>query len=263
MKREKKRRQPRYCREECKKQKTNLWLVIKEVLYVLTSMVTIVASVATCFTVILMRDERNQAYKPYFIFRAANYTQEIDKPVYPISNVTNLIVAKEDEEKQIIPMTILLENIGSGTATNIEVSFSYGEENDYMEEICKYYYDSEYELTDESLRVNYYLTQSNESIWLHYNLDEIIDSHNRSYIYAKEGTEITIPKEYCELLYLLAYCTNGDYDKENIPSIKVSISYNDLQGIDYYEEIILRAEVQVDLNANKDKYYVKYIIEEL
>lgn len=263
MGKEKKRRQHRLCSKNNKKEKISWWVMVKEALYVLTSLVTIAASVATCFTVILMRDERNQAYKPYFIFRTANYTQEIEQPVYSISDVTNLIVAKADEEKQIIPMTILLENIGSGTATNIEVYFSYGEEKDYMEEICRYYYDSEYELTDEYLEVKYDLLQSNEIIPIQYSLNEIKELYNKSYIYAKEGIEITVPEEYCELLYLLAYCTNGDYNKENIPSIKVGISYNDLQGIEYYEEIILRAEVHVDLNADKDKNYVRYIIEEL
>lgn len=245
------------------KKKIDWWLVIKEVIYVATSVLTIAASIATCYTIHLMRDERNQAYKPYFIFRTASYEQEVEQLVYPIDNVSNLIEAQQVDEEQLVPMTILLENIGSGTATNIDVSFDCGMEKDYMETICEPYYDSQIELTDEELKVEYYSLYWEQMLRFEYPLDDIEWSFEKSYIYTKEGVEIDIPESYRKMLYVLAYCTNGEYDMEDIPSIKVGISYNDLQGIDYYEEIILKAEVYVETNADQEKNYVKYVIEEL
>ncbi len=224
---------------------------------------TVAASIATCVTVFSMREERNQAYKPYFIFRPAYYTQEVEKSVYSIYDVSNLIIAQDVDDEQIIPMTLMLENIGSGTATNIEISFSCGNEKEYMEEICKYYDDNEVEFTDKYLKVTNYLLNVGETIRLKYYMDDIGWSVDKSYIYTKEGIEIVIPEEYRKLLYVLAFCTNGDYEREKIPSIEVSISYNDLQGIDYYEKFILKAEVYVDLNSDEKKNFVEYRIEEL
>lgn len=240
--------------------KNRKWERFKNLLNILTNVVTIAASIATCITVFYMREERNQAYKPYFIFRPVYCVEEIEKPFYPIHDINNLLEAQSVDITELVPIEIELENIGSGTATNIDISFSCGKERDYMKEVCWYYGSYVIENTDDCLRLEYYSEYWGDTVQLEYTIDDIEWSINKPYIYTKESLSIEVPEEYRKLLYMLAYCTNGDY--KSIPAIEVSISYNDLQGIDYHEKFLLKADVYVDLNTDEKVNYVEYVIEE-
>ena len=49
-------------------------MILKQIGSFIVNLVTVAASLATCFTLWEMRKERNQSYKPYFVIESVEYT---------------------------------------------------------------------------------------------------------------------------------------------------------------------------------------------
>lgn len=234
---------------------------LKAIASFFASLITLASSVATCITVFEMRDERNQSYKPYFVIESTRYTEQFEKPVFSLNNTNNLINSLLLDRKDLTPMAIIIDNIGSGTSTNIEIAFSCEEYQDYWETVCSYYDNHSIEITDNELSVDYYSSVYQETKTYEHRMflsDLIV---NRPYVFTKESLEVPLPQEYCRLLHAVAYCTNGDYGE--LPTIDLEICYDDLQGINYKRKYSLGIKVYVDLNSDEEFNYAEYVIEQI
>lgn len=234
---------------------------LKMIASFITSLVTLSASVATCLTVWEMRNERNQAYKPYFVIESVRYTEEFKKPAFSLQDTNNLVSSLNLDTTELTRMAIIIDNIGSGTSTNISITFSCEEYKDFWEMVCQYYDNDKIEITDDELSVDYYLSLFEEQ---HTHKHRMVTSDliiNKPYVFSKESLEVLIPEEYCRLLHSVAYCTNGDYDE--LPTIGLVICYDDLQGIKYKEEYKIGIKVYVDLNSDETLNYAEYVIEQI
>lgn len=224
------------------------------------NVVTITASIATCLTVQEMRNERNQAYRPYFIIEKMVCNEKLEKSVYNIHDTNNLVESLLKDANDLIPMAITIDNIGSGTATNIKVDYSCEEYKDYWKIICNNYNDDDIvQISNDELRVKYYLSSFGENEYKHsMNTSDLIVE--KPYVFSKEKLEIPIPEEYRRLFFSVAYCTNGDFQK--LPKIKLEIYYDDLQGITYHKTFKISVDIKVDSNSDDKLNLAKYVIEQ-
>lgn len=234
------------------------WLfIIKTFGNSVVGLATLAASIATCVTLWEMRSERNQSYKPYLIIESQNYNEEFEKPFYSIDDTNNLVKVLSIDENDLIPMSITINNIGSGTATDIEIMFSESQCKKCWEEICSYYSDYSVNVTDSKIHVDYNSANYDRMLeYEHYMNGDV--TLNRSYILSEESIEISIPEEYRRIIHALAYCTKGDYTTPFI--IELEISYNDLQGINYQKKYQLNIEAVVELDYYNGVNYTEYTI---
>ena len=65
-------------------------MILKQIGSFIVNLVTVAASLATCFTLWEMRKERNQSYKPYFVIESVEYTDEYTSSSYDIRDIRNL-----------------------------------------------------------------------------------------------------------------------------------------------------------------------------
>ncbi len=247
------------CIVEKKESKINNGLkFFKHIGNFIVSLVTIAASIATCFTLWEMRNERNQSYKPYFVIETVKYMDEYTKPVFNIRDVRNLGNSLLVDVEKIPRMYIIANNIGAGTATNIDVLFSDEEYENYWAAACEYYTDDEIDISDDEIKYN---LDSNEPKikGSHYMKRHDLNVY-KSYIVPGATMEIPLPEEYCTLFRSIAYCTNGDCYK--LPKIKLTINYDDLQGIHYAETYNINVDIKVDLDSSDTMDYANYIIEQ-
>ena len=99
-------------------------MILKEILFFIVNLVTVAASLATCFTLWEMRKERNQSYKPYFVIESVEYTDEYTSSSYDIRDIRNLCSSLDVDIDKIPKMYIIINNLGAGTASNIDIAFS-------------------------------------------------------------------------------------------------------------------------------------------
>lgn len=239
------------------KENKNWLLVIKIIGNFLVGFATIASSVAICITLLEMRSERNQSYKPYLIIETQNYNEEFEESPYLLSDTNNLWEVLRMDEEDIIPMSITIDNIGSGTATDIVVTFSEQQCKSCWEKVCSYYNEPNVKVTDDKIYIKSYLEYFDEIIEYEYNMDNNL-TIDRSYVLSEDGIQIPIPEEYRRLIHGLAYCTKGDYESPFI--IELEIEYSDLQGIKYHKKYQLSIEMFMERNLDSDTYYVEYMI---
>ncbi len=236
-----------------------VWPIIKNGWLFLSSFVALAASVATCYTIVEMRKERNQAYKPYFVIETARYEEQFEKPFYGIYDSNNLVHLLSNQEP--IPMELCIDNIGADTATDIQVLFSCKEYKDYWNAVCQYYDEDEVEIAEDYVKVKCYLALSEEIVQLKYNINKEDLAVKVPYIFSREHTKIPIPEEYCRLFSAIAYCTNGDY--EQLPKLELEISFKDLQGINYHSTFKLSVDIDMDTQSDETFNYVNYTIRQV
>lgn len=244
--------------------KTKVFLVIKKVFSVFTGLVTLFASIATCITVWEMRDERNQSYKPYFIIESASINEELKGSTFDVHDTLNLVESLSVSEKELVPIDIVFDNIGSGTATDICVSFSPKMYKAYWKTICQYYDNNDIDVSDNDLKVNYFLSSYNKSFTHEHTMVLSDLKTKKPYVFTKKSISIPLPEEYRRIIHSIAYCTNGDYG--NIPPIELEICYNDLQGINYSKKLKLGVKVYIKTKTSSEaeiKRTAKYVIEQI
>ena len=225
---------------------------------VLASIATMVAAFATCETVELMRDEHIQTYKPYLIFRDAEYQEEITYEYsYKSYDSDNLIDVFNKDVSEVIPVTLLIENIGSGTATQLSVEFSFECVDEYLTIICQNYEQEKIKYTDETIEIEYgYYDWDYDHKWEKEDMLQELP-----YIYEKDDVTVALPIEFKRLIYAVAYCTEGNY--ESLPPISICINYKDLQGIEYNVEYQLGVKVYSVYDKENNTKNVYYKIKQI
>lgn len=247
-----------YIVEKNEAESDNKKKILKRIGKFIVSLVTVAASIATCFTLWEMRKERNQSYKPYFVIESVEYVDEYTKPNLDIQNVENLSQSLDVDIEKRPKMYIILNNLGAGTATNIDITFSDKVFENYWEIACQYYGDDEIIISDN--KINYSLFSDDPVVkGSHYMKRNDLNIY-KSYVVPGATIEIPLPEEYRSLLYSIAYCTRGDCGK--LPAIELNINYDDLQGKHYTETYKLSINIIVDLNSSETVDYAKYIIEQ-
>lgn len=205
-----------------------------------------------------MRKERNQSYKPYFVIESVEYTDDYKKPVFDIRDTRNLFSSLVEDIEKIPQMYIVINNLGAGTATNIDITFSDEVFKNYWEIACQYYDKEKISILGDEIRYSLYNDDSIYKNTYYLSGDDL--NLYKSYIVPGAVVEIPLPEAYRILLHSIAYCTRGDCDKP--PAIELSINYDDLQGIHYEEKYRLSIDIIVDLDSNETVDYVQYIIEQ-
>ena len=247
-----------YIVEKNESESDNKKKIIKQIGKFAVSLITVAASIATCFTLWEMRKERNQSYKPYFVIEPVEYVDEYTKPFFGIQDVKNLSQSLDVDIEKRPQINIVFNNLGAGTATNIDITFSDKVYEEYWGIACQYYDDDKIFIYED--KINYSL----------YNDDSVVKSSHymkrndlniyKSYVVPGATIEIPLPEEYRTLIRSIAYCTFGDYNE--LPAIDLTIDYQDLQGIHYKETYRLSIDIEVDLDSSETLDYAKYIIEQ-
>lgn len=231
--------------------------IAKKAMKFMVALTTFAASIATCITVIQMRNERNQSYKPYFVMETVSYTDEFTEPRFDIRDSENLRDSLMVDDGERPQMDIVIRNIGSGTAVNVDITFSDEAYEKLWEIACTYYDDEKIEITESELRSYDNMSQK---------MQHVCDINRRdltryeAYIVPGAVTELPLPEELRTLLRSIAYCTNGDC--EELPEIELNVNYKDLQGICYEETYKFRIRLSVDLHSKDSKYIANYVIEQ-
>lgn len=247
-----------YIVEKNESESDNKKKTLKLIWSFVVSLVTVAASIATCFTLWEMRKERNQSYKPYFVIEPVEYVDEYTKPILDIRNIQNLSKSFDVNIEKRQQIYIVFNNLGAGTATNIDITFSDKAFEKYWEIACQYYDDDEIIISDNKIDYSLYSDDS-LSKGSHYMVRNDLNIY-KSYVAPGETIEIPLPEEYCTLFHSIAYCTWGDYGE--LPVIELSVNYDDLQGIHYMEIYRLSVGIIVDLNSSETIDNVKYTIEQ-
>lgn len=240
---------------------------LKHVGSFVVSLVSVLASIAACFTLWEMRKERNQLYKPYFVIEPVEYIDEYARPGIRGSGIFDfmLLLSEDFGERPQIYLTI--NNIGAGTATNIDIRFNNSVFKRYWKIACEYC-DDEVEITDYSIEINNYeFDEHPNSAYIESGDDgtrkaiRLMITHDldiyEAYVVSGDSIEVKLPEEYQILLHSIAYCT-GMYHK--LPEIELVIDYDDLQGIHYTDIYKLSVELMFDDSISRDKIRAKYII---
>lgn len=224
------------------------------IIQVIASIATVAASIATCFTVVEMKSERNQLYKPQMIFESSHYSDDYKKTTWGVWDVRNLILLVDDEDNYPTLATTIY-NIGSGAALEIEINFMLDNYEEYVEEISHYYSDDTISINDFGFTIHYDGIKHRNYA---YREDCII---RKPFLLPGESMDIAIPKELCKLLYCLNCCTNGDYNWQ--PAVHLQISFVDLQGIRYCIDYALTIKMVISYSEQGNEYFhVDYSIEQ-
>lgn len=104
---------------------------LSNVIKSISSIAAVAASIATCFTVVEMKNERNQLYKPHLIFESSQYSDDYKVTTWGIGDVRNLIILYDDVEKYPMLETTVY-NIGSDAAIDIEIKFLLDNYKEYI-----------------------------------------------------------------------------------------------------------------------------------
>lgn len=220
---------------------------------------TVAASIATCVTVLQMRNERNQSYKPYFVIESVDYMDEYTKQAYNFGDIRNLsdsLRIVESEERP--PMYIIINNIGAGTATNINISFPDKVYKNYWEIACEYYKDEEIEITEHDLSIK--KNMDNRIMWTGHHVYKGDFNVYETHVVSGENLSIKLPDEYQKSLRSIAYCTRGDCHRP--PVLELVVNYEDLQGIHYTETYNIGVDVRVDTLSSEIIDCAKYIFKQ-
>ena len=232
------------------------------------SLASVLASIATCFTLWEMRKERNQLYKPYFVIDSVEYIDEYESPGIRGSGIFNFMLLFSEDFGERPQVYLNINNIGAGTATNIDIRFTNKVFKRYWKIACENC-DDEVEITDYSLDIhNYEFDKGADSGYIFIDDDgtrtatRLMITHDlatyEAYIVPGDSIEVKLPEEYQILLHSIAYCT-GMYHR--LPEIELVINYDDLQGIHYTDTYKLSVELMFEDRLSYDKIRAKYIIE--
>ena len=232
--------------------------ILKQIGSIVVGLATVVASMATYFTLWEMRNERNQSYKPYFVIESVEYADEYTKPIFDIHDVQNLSRSLDVDIDKRPLMYIGFNNLGAGTATNIDITFSDKVFEEYWKIACQYYDDDKISISDN--KIDYSLYNDDPVVKGSHNMERNDLNIYKSYIVPGATMEIPLPQEYRTLIRSIAYCTSGDCYEP--PAIELTINYDDLQGIHYIETYKLSVDIIVDSNSSETFDYAKYIIEQ-
>lgn len=233
------------------------------------SLVSVLASIATCFTLWEMRKERNQLYKPYFVIDSVEYIDEYESPGIRGSGIFDFMLLFSEDFGERPQIYLTINNIGAGTATNIDIKFTNNVFKRYWKIACENCDDDEVDITDYSLDIhNYEFDKCADSGYIFIDDDgtrmatRLMITHDlatyEAYIVPGDSIEVKLPEEYQILLHSIAYCT-GMYHR--LPEIELVINYDDLQGIHYTDTYKLSVELMFEDRLSYDKIRAKYIIE--
>lgn len=219
------------------------------------SIATVAASIATCFTVTEMRNERNQLYKPQIIFESTHYSDDYEHEILGLHSVKSLVCILHDEDS-LPPLKTTIYNIGSGAALEIEINFSLENYNEYVEEIGSYFRDGTIVADGSGFAIHY------DGITLHHYANRSDCRIEKPFLLSGESMDIAFPEEFSKLLYYLIRCTWGDYGPH--PAVHLQISFLDLQGIKYCIDYKLGIKMVTSASEKGDKYFhVDYYIEQI
>lgn len=104
--------------------------------------------------------KRNQSYKPYFVIASFEFVDEYTKPIFDIRDVRNLSRSLVVDIGKRPKMYIVFNNLGAGTATNIDITFSEKVFEKYWEIACQYYDDDEIFIFDDKINYSLYSDDS-------------------------------------------------------------------------------------------------------
>lgn len=186
-----------------------------------TAFISLVTAFATLFTLVEMRQERIQSYKPFIVLesKASGMTyylneKETDQYIIPCYKV--------DDVNRNGVVTVFVRNIGAGVAKQIDINYSIDtdglKDRNYDEFFTKY---------------------NARALPKHNNFSIITYEHLVEYLYLLPGGQdqfsFQIPKEY-----LQAYEEYRAYRYENkivgpfsFPTFYVSVQFTDVQNISY------------------------------
>lgn len=229
--------------------------VALRIIKAVASMTAVAASIATCITVVEMREERNQLYKPQMIFESSHYSDDYEYDICGLHSVNSLICILYDEDN-LPPLETTIYNIGSGAALEIEIEFLLENYNEYVEEIGYYFRDGTVVANDSGFAIHY----DGKTLNHYANREGCIVG--KPFLRPGESMDIAFPKEFSKLLYYLIRCTWGDYGA--YPTVHLQISFSDLQGTKYCIDYKLGVKMVTDASEKGDKYFhVDYNIEQI
>lgn len=230
--------------------------ILKLIGSVVVSLVSVAASIATCFTLWEMRNERNQSYKPYFVIESAEYIDTYTEPMLNKQNTQNLIDSFSKYNGERPEMYINISNIGAGTATNVVIRFTDEVFLDYWKIACKYYDNVEIDNTSIKFEVEDNSDDGTQKV-IHSIINDDLDVY-KAYIVSGDSVDIKLPEEYQILLHSIVYCTGAG---EKLPKIEFTIDYDDLQGVHYTDTYKLSIDIVFCNYLNEGREFLKYVIE--
>lgn len=234
---------------------THFWgIKLISIIKIASSIAAVAASIATWFTVIEMKNERNQLYKPQMIFESSYFSDDYKKTTWETGDAKNLVVSMNDDD-QFPALETTVYNIGSGAALDFEINFILDNYKNYIQEITRYYRESDIEINDNNFEIN---VDGNTFKYSACYDNFII---KKPFLLSGDSMNIDIPNEFCKLLYCLNVCTNGDYGWD--PAIHLQISYSDLQGIVYSNDYELLIKTEISYSGQGERYFhVDYSVEQ-
>lgn len=227
-----------------------LFITIK----IISSIAAVAASIATCITVIEMRNERNQLYKPQMIFESSYFSDDYKRIFWDTRDARNLIIRINDKD-EFPALETTVYNLGSGAALDLKINFIIDNYDDYIEEITRYYIYNNVEINDNNFKI------SIDGNIFEYSVSYENFIIKKPFLLSGESMNVVIPNEFCKLLYCLNVCTNGDYTWE--PTIHLQMSYSDLQGNTYFNDYELLIKTDISYFEQGEKYlHVDYSVEQ-
>ena len=189
--------------------------------------------VVILLTLLEMQAERNQIYKPTIILNNKTVCIMTDdyKPKEWEDEMQASLGSIWTQSYQSIETEMV--NIGTSTALNIRVLFPASNYTEISKRVLE-----QGGTLDRDKYAPYSIIADEERISADGEL-----RCSRSYLLAnaQESVKIGLPNLLTPYYYMFFF--SGDPDLHNIPAVKVSMEYEDVQGRKYKEEILLKAEI--------------------
>ena len=213
-----------------------------------TALATLATAFATFSSVNEMKEARNQLYKPCIIFEHSSYTNKYkDYESFTYVHEHNFTFSDFDrDDNGYIPnLKFAGYNIGEGVATDLEITFKFDNYNEFVEKISEEYPSIDIEIIDDGFIYHPYIDiDKRRSKIVHYKSTEGIE-YKKLYLRPDDKMTISLPKEFCKLLYIIAGCKIEEQFIFN-PTIDFHIKYDDVQGITYNEDYKVRVNINVE-----------------
>lgn len=208
---------------------------------ILADFATIISVIVIIFTLSEMQIQRNNAYMPQIIFEPVQVdiswgnTADLVNPLANANGIVNPTSVK-------IPS----RNIGVGVAKQITYSIDISTFYDWFNLLKELDKENSYTLVQKDNQV--VVTINDRNIMFPVKLEE-----NKVFLLpnAEEVFDLVIPMQYISLLQAI-YSVHGD-EFPDIPDIKLSVSYTDVQGVKYNKQvslIIMSLYMVEDSNGN-------------
>ena len=220
-------------------------------------LLSFISIIIVFLTLVEMGNERIMAHKPDLFFQTTEeaicwYPSNNKKSKDFFENATNL----EKEQNTLInePSPIKLYNIGEGAAKDIIIDWNYSNNIERINKhISKYNYSFIISPPDEwGINDSIKLLHNNKVIE---GFGDINYSDNIQFIYSQDKSTISLPSSYFSIIKWLA---ENNYIK-NIPSLSVSISYNDIQGVEYSKTIFITTESKFHYTFDDEGSWVYWL----